>query len=119
MELSVVGALVTGVASGLGAAIARAVASQGAVVTVVDSHAERGEALAADTGGARFPECDVTNDGQVIEAVTVDSIGPSLGVVASCAGVGAGLHAIRPRRNLHSGMVFDRLRRPTLMVTPS
>jgi NAD(P)-dependent dehydrogenase (short-subunit alcohol dehydrogenase family) len=52
--------LVTGGASGIGAAIVRGFAAQGARTHFLDVDVESGEALAADTG-ARFTRCDVTD----------------------------------------------------------
>jgi NAD(P)-dependent dehydrogenase (short-subunit alcohol dehydrogenase family) len=58
-------AIVTGAASGMGAAHARLLASEGARVMCVDVQAEAGEALAeeirASGGSARFHVCDVTS----------------------------------------------------------
>ncbi|KZE40429.1 3-hydroxybutyrate dehydrogenase [Microbacterium sp. T32] len=51
IDLSGRRALVTGGASGIGAAIARAFAEAGATVTVADLNAEGAEALAAEIGG--------------------------------------------------------------------
>ncbi|MFM2372751.1 MAG: hypothetical protein RIS85_2473 [Pseudomonadota bacterium] len=54
-------ALVTGGASGLGEAIVRAYASEGASVVIADIDAAGGQALAAELGGnARFVTLDVT-----------------------------------------------------------
>ncbi len=52
--------LVTGGATGIGAAIVRAFADQGARVRFLDIAAAEGAALAAATG-ARFRECDLTD----------------------------------------------------------
>jgi NAD(P)-dependent dehydrogenase (short-subunit alcohol dehydrogenase family) len=58
-------AIVTGAASGMGAAHARLLASEGAKVMCVDLQGETGEALAeeirAGGGTARFHQCDVTS----------------------------------------------------------
>jgi NAD(P)-dependent dehydrogenase (short-subunit alcohol dehydrogenase family) len=84
MELNGIGALVAGGASGLGEATARELAARGARVTVADLNGERGEALAAEIGGA-FVQADVTDEAQVKAAV--DS-GAGLRLAVSCAGVG-------------------------------
>ena len=117
MELSGVGALVTGGASGLGEATVRALAAKGAVVTVVDRDVERGKALVAELGGARFAECDVTNDEQVAAAVATAAADTALRVVANCAGVGAGMRTIDKDGNPHNRKVFDRVVRVNLMGT--
>jgi NAD(P)-dependent dehydrogenase (short-subunit alcohol dehydrogenase family) len=117
MELSGVGALVTGGASGLGEATVRALAAKGAVVTVVDRDVERGKALAAELGSARFAECDVTNDEQVAAAVATAAADTALRVVANCAGVGAGVRTIDRDGKPHNRKVFDRIVRVNLMGT--
>lgn len=57
-------AVVTGAASGLGAATARALAAQGVKVAVFDLNVEAGEAVAAEIGGV-FCEVNVTDDASV------------------------------------------------------
>ena len=57
-------AVVTGGASGLGAATARALAAKGAKVAIFDLQREKGEALAAEIGGV-FCEVNVTSDDSV------------------------------------------------------
>jgi NAD(P)-dependent dehydrogenase (short-subunit alcohol dehydrogenase family) len=84
MELNGIGALVAGGASGLGEATARELAARGARVTVADLNEERGQALAAEIGGA-FAAADVTDEEQVRAAVeTVEG----LRLAVSCAGIG-------------------------------
>ncbi len=68
MDLNGASALVTGAASGIGAGVARALAAQGARVVVADLNAEKGEALAAEIGGA-FVAVDVTRTDQILAAV--------------------------------------------------
>ena len=72
MEINGSGALVVGGASGLGEATARRLAEQGAVVTIADVNAERGEALAGELG-ARFVAVDVREEEQVQAAVEAGS----------------------------------------------
>jgi NAD(P)-dependent dehydrogenase (short-subunit alcohol dehydrogenase family) len=64
MEIKGVAAVVTGAASGLGEATARALASRGAKVAVLDRDSERGEKVAKDIGGI-FCDVDVTSDEKV------------------------------------------------------
>jgi NAD(P)-dependent dehydrogenase (short-subunit alcohol dehydrogenase family) len=59
-----VAAVVTGGASGLGAATARALAAKGVKVAVFDLNAEAGEAIATEIGGV-FCEVNVTDDASV------------------------------------------------------
>ncbi len=55
-------AFVTGAASGLGAAMARAYVAEGAFVVIADIDDDAGQALAADLGQARFVHLDVTSE---------------------------------------------------------
>jgi len=83
-------ALVTGGASGLGAATIRRLAADGARVVIVDRDAAKGAALAAELGAdrARFAAADVTDAAQLEAAIAVAAeLGP-LRVAVSCAGVG-------------------------------
>ena len=65
MQLSSsIAAVVTGGASGLGAATARQLASHGVKVALFDFNAELGEALAAEIGGV-FCKVDVTKEADV------------------------------------------------------
>lgn len=57
-------AVVTGGASGLGAATARALAEHGVKVAIFDMNADKGEALASDIGGV-FCNVNVTSDDSV------------------------------------------------------
>jgi len=59
-----IAAVVTGGASGLGAATARRLASRGVRVALFDLNAEAGEALAREIGGA-YCRVDVTSDADV------------------------------------------------------
>ncbi len=59
-----VSAVVTGGASGLGAATVRALAAKGVKVAIFDLQAEKGEAVAAEVGGV-FCEVNVTSDESV------------------------------------------------------
>lgn len=59
-----VSAVVTGGASGLGAATARALAAKGVKVAIFDLQKEKGEAIAAELGGV-FCEVNVTDDASV------------------------------------------------------
>lgn len=82
--------LITGGASGLGAATARHLVALGAQVVLADLNPEAGEALAAELGAdkAAFSLCDVTSEEQVNLAVNlaVSKFGGLQGVV-NCAGI--------------------------------
>lgn len=86
-------AVVTGGASGLGEATARALAAAGAHVVIADRDAARGEALAAELL-AHFVATDVTEPAQVQAALAkAQSAGP-LRVVVQCAGIAAGARLV-------------------------
>jgi NAD(P)-dependent dehydrogenase (short-subunit alcohol dehydrogenase family) len=87
MDISGKSAIVTGGASGIGAAAARQLAAKGAVVVIADLNADAGEALAKEIGGA-FVSVDVTNTEQIQTAVnTAVELAPLWALVNS-AGIG-------------------------------
>ncbi|MBM3730043.1 MAG: SDR family NAD(P)-dependent oxidoreductase [Actinobacteria bacterium] len=87
MDISGASAIVTGGASGIGAASARLLAKRGAKVVVADLQADKGEALAKEIGGA-FCKVDVTNTDDIINAVEMaKSMGP-VRVLVNSAGIG-------------------------------
>jgi NAD(P)-dependent dehydrogenase (short-subunit alcohol dehydrogenase family) len=89
--------LISGGASGLGAAAARLLAGAGASVVLADLNREQGEALAAELGeAARFAETDVTSESDVNAAIEVarSAFGGLDGAVC-CAGVGAAELVVR------------------------
>ncbi|MGH9064474.1 MAG: SDR family NAD(P)-dependent oxidoreductase [Acidimicrobiales bacterium] len=89
MEIEGAAALVSGGASGLGEATVRRLAEAGAVCTIFDRDAGRGEALAKELGGrARFVCGDVTSPEDVGSAVEAAAGSGPLRVTVSCAGIG-------------------------------
>ena len=82
-------AIVTGGASGLGAATAARIVADGGRVTLFDRDAEKGEAHAAALGAsARFRRLDVVDEADMAAAVgeSIAAFGP-LRLTVSCAGV--------------------------------
>lgn len=76
-------ALVTGGASGIGAAICRALAAEGAMVLVADIAEEAGRGVADELPGATFVPLDVTNAAQVGEVVAGAG---AVDILVNCAG---------------------------------
>ena len=80
--------LVVGGASGLGAATVRHLHTRGALVTIADVNAEKGQALAAELD-AGFVACDVREEAQVQDAVERAAAVPGgLRIAVCCAGTG-------------------------------
>ena len=79
--------LVTGGASGLGAATARMAAAGGGKVVIADMQQDAGEKLAKELGG-RFVKTDVTSeaDGKAAVAAALKELG-GLHVLVNCAGI--------------------------------
>jgi NAD(P)-dependent dehydrogenase (short-subunit alcohol dehydrogenase family) len=95
MEIAGSAAVVTGGASGLGAATAKALVDRGAVVTLIDLNAEAGGTKATELGGGtRFVQADVTDPDAVAEAVSLAAQDAPLRIVVNCAGVGMGARTI-------------------------
>jgi NAD(P)-dependent dehydrogenase (short-subunit alcohol dehydrogenase family) len=87
MDISGSSAIVTGAASGIGAAVARQLAAKGATVIVADVQDDKGTALAEELGGV-FVHVDVTDTEQLKTAVEVASEQAPLRVLVNSAGVG-------------------------------
>ncbi|GAA0274857.1 SDR family NAD(P)-dependent oxidoreductase [Cryptosporangium japonicum] len=87
MDINGASAIVTGGASGIGAAAARQLAAKGATVVVADLQAEKGEALAKEIGGV-FLEVDVTDTDQIKAAVNAATELAPLRAVVNSAGIG-------------------------------
>ncbi|MEL7151834.1 MAG: SDR family NAD(P)-dependent oxidoreductase [Pseudomonadota bacterium] len=87
MKIEEVGAVITGGASGLGAATARLLAAQGARVTILDLADASGEILAREIG-AQFVRTDVTNVDHVRAALEVAAgFGGPTRILVNCAGI--------------------------------
>ncbi|EFJ39132.1 hypothetical protein VOLCADRAFT_71783, partial [Volvox carteri f. nagariensis] len=95
MDIKGTVALITGGASGLGAATAKRLFDAGASVVLVDLPQSAGESYAAElnasaTGAgerAVFAPADVTNESQVQAAVDAAVALGSLRIVVNCAGI--------------------------------
>lgn len=90
-----ISAVVTGGASGLGAATARALGGKGVKVGILDLNAAEGEKLAAEIGG-RFAACDVTNESSVEEALArLRAVHGQERILVNCAGIAIGKRTVR------------------------
>ncbi|NYG58623.1 NAD(P)-dependent dehydrogenase (short-subunit alcohol dehydrogenase family) [Nocardioides daedukensis] len=87
MDITRASAIVTGGASGIGAAAARQLAAKGAKVVVADLNAEKGQALAKEIGGI-FVSVDVTDNEQNKNAVNEAVELAPLRAVVNSAGIG-------------------------------
>jgi NAD(P)-dependent dehydrogenase (short-subunit alcohol dehydrogenase family) len=83
-----ISAVITGGASGLGAATATALAAKGVKVALLDLNAEAGEKLARELGGT-FAKCDVTSESSVDQALAAarKAHGQER-ILVNCAGIG-------------------------------
>jgi len=103
-----IAAVVTGGASGLGEATARALAAQGVRVAIFDRDAERGKTVAAEIGGT-FCLVDVTD----IESVSVGLAGARAvhgqeRICVNCAGIATGGKTVDRGGNAHDLADFTR-----------
>nr|WP_315401916.1 3-hydroxyacyl-CoA dehydrogenase [uncultured Duganella sp.] len=78
--------LITGGASGLGAATARMLVAAGGKVVLADVQAEAGQALAAELGGV-FVRTDVTSEADAAAAVAAAAALGTLRGLVNCAGI--------------------------------
>lgn len=99
--------IITGGASGLGAATARMIVEGGGKVVLADVQTETGEALAAELGG-KFLKCDVTSeaDGKAVVAAA-EAMGKLAGLV-NCAGVAPAVKTVG-KEGPHPLEVFQRV----------
>jgi len=115
-----ISAVVTGAASGLGEATARALAAEGVRVAVFDLNAERGEAVAREIGGVFHP-VDVTDDASVAQGFETARAahGPER-ILVNCAGVAVGQKTVGRDKatgavRMHDIAAFERVVRINLI----
>src|SRR6516162_10061900 len=88
MQIGGSSAIVAGGASGLGEATVRSLHAGGAIVTIADVNAEKGEALASELE-LEFVACDVREEDQVQAAVArAAGADGGLRIAVCCAGTG-------------------------------
>jgi NAD(P)-dependent dehydrogenase (short-subunit alcohol dehydrogenase family) len=114
MQLNGSSAIVTGGASGLGAATARALAARGAEVFALDLPAAIAAAPAVD--GVTFVATDVTDADQVRAAVQTAGAGAALRTVVNCAGIAPSARVLG-RSGVHDPALFDTVIRVNLLGT--
>ena len=109
MDLTGTAAIISGGASGLGEATARALAAAGSTVVVADLNTDRGEAVAAEVGG-KFVQTDVADEASVTAAVEVAAgQGSPLRVVVNCAGIGWAERTVNRDGSPHSFATFRKV----------
>ncbi|MGJ8623745.1 MAG: SDR family NAD(P)-dependent oxidoreductase [Yoonia sp.] len=108
------GAIVTGGASGLGAATAARLAQSGLKVTVFDLNAELGQAHADRIGGA-FAAVDVSDPASVAAGIeAAEAAHGPIRVLVNCAGIGGAAKTVS-RGAAHDPALFERVIRVNLM----
>jgi NAD(P)-dependent dehydrogenase (short-subunit alcohol dehydrogenase family) len=109
MDLTGTAAIISGGASGLGEATARALAAAGSTVVIADLNSDRGEAVAAEVGG-KFAQTDVADEASVTAAVEVAAgQGAPLRVVVNCAGIGWAERTVNRDGSPHSFATFRKV----------
>ena len=95
MEIKDAVAVITGGASGLGLATAKALLDEGAKVVLLDLPSSKGEDVAKELGDrARFAAADVCDEEAVTKAFDLaESLGP-VRVVVNCAGTGDAIRVL-------------------------
>jgi NAD(P)-dependent dehydrogenase (short-subunit alcohol dehydrogenase family) len=110
MDITGASAIVTGGASGIGAATARLLAARGAQVVIADLQEDNGKELATELGGA-FARVDVTNTDDIINAVEMaKSIGP-VRVLVNSAGIGWAQRTVGKDGSYESAANLDAFKR--------
>jgi NAD(P)-dependent dehydrogenase (short-subunit alcohol dehydrogenase family) len=94
-----ISAVVTGSASGLGAATARALAAKGVKVAILDLNEAMGQQIAAEIGGV-YARCDVTNEASVDAALAIARRAHGQErILVNCAGIAIGQRITRKAKD--------------------
>ena len=101
MDINGLAAIVTGGASGLGAATAEMLAAAGAKVTIFDMNEEAGQAQAEKIGGA-FIKVNVTDEDNVQAAVADAEARHGIDqILVNCAGIATGAKTVGKENKPH------------------
>lgn len=117
MQLDGVAAIVTGGASGLGAATAAMLARGGAKVALFDLDAGKGEVHARELGGT-FTKVDVTDDASVEEALAAAETAHGVArVLVNCAGIAPPSRTVSREGKPHPLALFRKVMEVNLIGT--
>jgi NAD(P)-dependent dehydrogenase (short-subunit alcohol dehydrogenase family) len=116
MEIAGAAGIVTGGASGLGAATARRLAAGGTRVVIADLQDDLGDAVAAEIGGA-FVHADVTSEDEMAAAVDAAVEMGTLRVLVCCAGLAPPARTLNRDGTPHELGHFEKLVRVNLIGT--
>ncbi len=117
MKINGIAAIVTGGASGLGAATAERLAVLGAKVSIFDLNAELGTAFADQIGG-RFATVNVTDEAAVAAAILeAEEVNGKARILVNCAGIGPPAKVIGRDGNAVPLGDFARIMNITLLGT--
>ncbi len=106
---SSVAAIVTGGASGLGEQTARSLRAKGVKVAILDMNAERGEAIAKETG-AIFCSANVTEDASVEAALAkARASNGQERILVNCAGTGIARRTVDKEGKPHPTADFNKI----------
>src|SRR5690349_7356236 len=110
MDLTNSTAIVTGGASGIGAACVRQLADRGATVIIADLQADKGEALAEEFKGV-FAQVDVTKTDQITAAVEQAAQIAPLRACVNSAGIGSAVRTIGRDGQIDSAFPIGQFRK--------
>ncbi len=117
MKIEGVAAIVTGGASGLGAATGQMLARNGAKVTIFDLNADLGEAKAREIGG-RFARVNVSDDAAVASAIAeAEGLNGKARILVNCAGIGPPQKTVGRDGQAHALDAFKRVIEVNLIGT--